>query len=116
MTIEYYSSPTERETLKTAANLRGESTIHDDFVDVNDNSTTKEDWTQRTMIKDGKVVLDPTDVFIQKGRLEFGIIPDPPPDPDRDRAQELTEKFETDGTLSPTELIEFVRLKLVKGK
>ena len=42
--------------------------------------------------------------------------PIPPPDPDRDRAMELTEKFETDGTLSPTELMEFLKLKLVKGK
>jgi len=93
MTIEFYSSPAERITLKTAAILRRESTIHDDFIDING---------------------DPTDG--NSGRLEFGIISKPLPDLDRDRVIELFEKFETDGTLSLTELIEFVKLKLVKNK
>lgn len=35
---------------------------------------------------------------------------------ERDRTEELFIKFETDGTLSPTEFMEFVKLKLVKGK
>ena len=35
---------------------------------------------------------------------------------ERDRVQELSTKFEIDGTLSQTELMEFLKLKLVKGK
>lgn len=86
MIIKYYSSLNERKVLIKSANARGESTIHDDFKDINNNNT------------DGK-----------SGRLTFDIISNTV-NPIFERQQELTKKLETKD-LTLKELNELVRLE-----
>lgn len=83
MTIEFYNSRQERGILISQAEQRGESLIHDDFVDRDDNPT------------DGR-----------SGRLEFAIVPDPDVT-DFNRIKELREKLRTRGISQP-ELLELL--------
>lgn len=86
MTIKYYSSLEEKELLKNEANKRRESTIHDDFVDIDGNHTDK-----------------------TKGRLIFGIIPNII-DKSFTRKKELTKKLKND-SITFNEFKELQRLE-----
>lgn len=86
MTIKYYNSLKRKKSLVKAANKRGESTVHDDFIDVNGNAT------------DGK-----------SGRLTFEVIVSTP-DPNFIRKKELTGKLQDD-SMTFSELKELERLE-----
>ena len=62
--IEFYRDIIQRDNLKQRANTIGESTIHDDFIDINGNPT------------DGT-----------SGKLTFDIKPDPVQRPKRDLSE-----------------------------
>lgn len=84
MIIKYYSNKIEWKKLKKEANDRGESTIHDDFLDVNNNPTNG-----------------------QSGKLTFEIIPDVI-DTKFIRRKELTKKL-NDNTINFEEIKEYLR-------
>ncbi len=84
MTVKYYSSLEEKKQLKKNAHARGESTIHDDFIDKNNNST------------DGK-----------SGRLTFEVKPDHIPTVDEIKIKELKEKAKSK-TLTKEEQLEII--------
>jgi len=86
LTIKYYNSKTKWKKLKKEAIQRGESTIHDDFIDVNGITT------------DGT-----------SGRLTFDIIPSTL-DTELIRKKELNKKLKDD-TITFDELKEYLRLK-----
>ncbi len=92
MTIEFYVSKTNRDILKNMANLRGESTIHDDFINSMGNPTNG-----------------------NTGRLTFGVKPNaPPPTTDELRVRELVLKIENDQSLSNIEERDFRRLYIIQ--
>ena len=94
MTIETEDYLT-RDTMKTAKAIRvsnGWRSLHTDFI--------KNDESQGYHVTYVNGLDDPT----------------PPPDLDRERAIELSNKLETDGSLTIPELNEFVKLKLVRNK
>ena len=89
--IQFYRDLTQRKTLIDAAQLNGDSMIHDDFIDTNGNPT------------DGT-----------SGRLEFGTVPNEIPTTDQTRLRALFVKVES-GTMTQDEIIEVLKLALVRG-
>ena len=86
MRIEYYSNKEESIKLKKEANAKGESTIHDDFIDSNESLT------------DGK-----------SGKLTFVVIPKP--DNTKFIRRKKLQKKLNDNSITFEELKEYLRLK-----
>ena len=89
MTVEFYVSKTNRDILKNMAVLRGESVLHDDFIN------------SLGMPTNGNT-----------GRLTFGIIPNPRQSRDEIRVKELVIKLNND-TITDRELHEFLSLTIL---
>ena len=89
--ILYYNTIREKLDLKNQANRVGESTIHDDYLDINNNPT------------DGT-----------KGRLTFDVKPDQVLSPDELRLRELNRKLIAD-TITDLELREYLRRIAIEG-
>ena len=89
--IEFYVSKTNRDILKNMANTIGESTIHDDFIDIVGNPTKG-----------------------NTGRLTFGIKPDPIITPDQITVRALVAKIENNQSLSNLEERDFRKLYHVR--
>jgi len=85
--IVFYKSPKNARQLKTAAHALGESTKHQDFVDINGNPT------------DGK-----------SGRLTFHVLPHIPPTPEEILLELLLGKLKNN-TITIEQLKTLIRLE-----
>ncbi len=103
MTIEFENYPT-RDLMKRGKNQRtidGWRSLHTDFIN------NKESDGYHVTYVNG--LDDPDNDPILVAEREAQKI-------ESDRIEELSTKFENDGTLSPTEFMEFVKLKLVRNR
>ena len=90
--IEFYSNQSQRKTLIDDALVLGESTIHDDFIDSNGNSTN------------GK-----------SGRLTFDVKTSPPLTADQITVRAIVDKINNDQSLNNVEERDFRKLYHVGG-
>ena len=92
MRIEFYNSLANRTALLNSAHTLGESTIHDDFIDINGNPT------------DGK-----------SGRLTLDIQTAPPLTQDQITVRAIIAKIESNQSLNNVEERDFRRLYHIGG-
>ena len=89
--VEFYNSIGQRNALKNTANQNNESTLHDDFIDSNGNTT------------DGN-----------SGRLTFDVKSISTPTPDQLRVREIIEKINNDQSLNNIEERDFKKLYILE--